>query len=227
MGDFRITGHRGAMGYMPENTLASYRRAVQDGVNEVELDLRVSKDGQVVLIHDSTVDRTTNGHGAVVDLTVAELHRLDAGGGEHVPTLDEALNAVEVTILAEVKAAAAVVPLRQMLHDRPPLRRRIEPMSFHPSHLEPMLESFDDVRCALLSDTGSEELIHRALALGVTWIGVGWDGSGPELIALAHSKGLEYCLWPAPTRDYVDRAIEWGANGVTTDFPVRVINRSA
>jgi glycerophosphoryl diester phosphodiesterase len=213
------------MGYMPENTLASYRRAVQDGVDEVELDLRLSKDGQIVLIHDPMVDRTTDGHGRVADLTVAELRRLDAGDGEHVPTLDEALAAVDVTVLADVKSAAAVEPLQRLLQDRPRLRERIQPMSFDPAHLTPLLESFDDVRCALLGQSGSEELIEQAVALGVSWVGVGWSGSGPDLVALAHSKGLEYCLWPAPTRDDVDRAIAWGADGITTDYPARVINR--
>lgn len=224
---FRITGHRGAMGYMPENTIASYRRAVQDGVDEVELDLRVTSDGHIVLMHDPTVDRTTNGHGAVEDFTLAELQRLDAGDGEHVPTLEEAIEAVDITILAEIKAAAAVEPLRRILAHRPELRRRIQPMCFDGRMLEPLVDAFADLRCAQLSETGSEQLVAGARALGVAWIGVGWQGSSPELIAYAHGSGLEYCLWPAPTRADVERAIAWGADGVTTDYPDRVIRPAA
>jgi glycerophosphoryl diester phosphodiesterase len=222
---FRITGHRGAMGYMPENTLASYRRAVADGVDEVELDLRLSMDGEIVLMHDAAVDRTTNGHGAVADLTLAELQRLDAGNGEHVPTLYEAINAVDVTILAEIKADAAVAELQRILTERPDLRRRIQPMSFHARHLTPLLAAFDDLRCALLSDSGSDQLIEQAVELGVAWLGVGWQGTTPELIARAHRHGLEFCLWPAPTRAEVERARAWGADGVTTDYPAAVIDR--
>ncbi|MEV0843649.1 glycerophosphodiester phosphodiesterase family protein [Actinocatenispora sera] len=219
----RVTGHRGAMGYMPENTLASYRRAVADGVDEVELDLRLSKDGEVVLMHDADVDRTTDGHGAVADLTLAELRRLDAGNGERVPTLGEAIDAVDVTILAEIKADDAVAALRRILTGRPDLRRRIQPMSFHARHLTPLLAEFDDLRCALLADAGSDQLVERAVGLGVAWIGVGWKGTSPELISRAHDRGLEYCLWPAPTSVEVDRARAWGADGVTTDYPANVI----
>lgn len=223
MAPFRITGHRGAMGYMPENTISSYLRAVHDGVDEVELDLRLTKDGHIVLIHDPAVDRTTNGHGAVEDLTLGALQGLDAGDGEHIPTFDEAIEAIDVTILAEIKADAAVEPLRRLLAGRPELRQRIQPISFHAERLEPLVEAFTDLRCALLSETGSEQLLEQALALGAQWVGVGWQGSNPELIKQAHDKGLEYCLWPAPTRTEVDRAIAWGADGVTTDYPQRVI----
>src|SRR5512136_2058667 len=91
-------GHRGARGHAPENTLASFDLAVEMGVNVVETDVHLSKDGEVVLIHDHTVDRTTNGHGFVKDLTLAELKQLDAGAwfdprfaGEGVLTLGELL----------------------------------------------------------------------------------------------------------------------------------------
>jgi glycerophosphoryl diester phosphodiesterase len=208
---------------MPENTIGSYLRAVQDGVDEVELDLRLTEDGHIVLIHDPTVDRTTNGHGAVHKLTLAELQRFDAGNGEHIPTFEEAIEAMDITILAEIKTDTAVEPLRRLLAERPGLRQRIQPISFRAERLQPLVEAFGDLRCALLSDIGSEVLLEQALAIGVHWVGVGWQGSSPELIEQAHAKGLEYCLWPAPTRTEVDLAIAWGADGVTTDYPDRVI----
>ena len=73
-----VTGHRGAAGLEPENTLRSIRKAIDLGVDRVEIDVRVTKDGYLVVIHDETVDRTTNGHGYVKDLTFSELRRLDA-----------------------------------------------------------------------------------------------------------------------------------------------------
>src|SRR5512136_1133404 len=92
-------GHRGARGHAPENTLASFDLAVEMGVSAVETDLHLSKDGEVVLIHDHTVDRTTDGHGFVKDMTLRELKQLDAGSwydarfaGEQIPTLSELLD---------------------------------------------------------------------------------------------------------------------------------------
>jgi glycerophosphoryl diester phosphodiesterase len=86
-----VVGHRGAMGYCPENTLASFKRGLELGADWIELDVHLSSDGELIVIHDETLDRTTNGHGLVRDYKLSELKRLDAGGGEPIPTLDEVL----------------------------------------------------------------------------------------------------------------------------------------
>ncbi|MGN6674003.1 MAG: glycerophosphodiester phosphodiesterase, partial [Thermomicrobiales bacterium] len=84
-----ILGHRGAPREAPENTLAAFRRAFAYDIDGVETDVQRSADGQLVLIHDDRVDRTTSGHGNVGDLTWDELRALDAGQGERIPSLDE------------------------------------------------------------------------------------------------------------------------------------------
>src|SRR5438105_2353760 len=86
-----VVGHRGAMGYCPENTMASFERALALGADWIELDVHLSRDGELIVIHDETLDRTTNGHGLVRDHTLAELKQLDAGDGQQIPTLDEVL----------------------------------------------------------------------------------------------------------------------------------------
>ena len=94
----KLVGHRGALEVAPENTLASFQRALDDGVDVIEMDIRLSGDGHVVVMHDGTVDRTTNGTGLVSEMSVAQLKRLDAGAwfdaryvGERIPTLAEVL----------------------------------------------------------------------------------------------------------------------------------------
>src|SRR5438067_360181 len=93
-----VIAHRGANKFAPENTLAAFRKAIELGCDYFELDVRRTKDGQLVLMHDGSVDRTTNGTGSVVDMTLAEIRALDAGTkrgeqwkGEKVPTFEEAL----------------------------------------------------------------------------------------------------------------------------------------
>src|SRR5699024_1122413 len=104
---------RGASGYAPENTIAAFDKAVEMKADYFELDVQRSKDGQLVLIHDTTVDRTTNGTGAVKDLTLKELKSLDAGSwfdekyaGEKIPTLGETLDRHrgKIKILIELKS---------------------------------------------------------------------------------------------------------------------------
>ena len=97
-----IYGHRGASGHAPENTLPSFRLAMDMGADGFELDVHMSKDGELVIIHDKTVDRTTNGTGAVKDMTLAELKALDAGGwkgvefeGLKIPTFREFMELIK------------------------------------------------------------------------------------------------------------------------------------
>lgn len=96
--DFIVIAHRGASAYYPENTMAAFKAAVEMGAEMIELDITLSKDGVPVVIHDATLERTTNGTGAVADYSVNELQQLDAGSwfsekhaGEHIPTLEEVL----------------------------------------------------------------------------------------------------------------------------------------
>ena len=100
--------HRGGPKYAPENTLAAFRKSIAQGVDWLEFDVQMTKDGVLVVIHDETVDRTTNGTGAVRDLTLEQIRALDAGGGEKVPTLEEVVELAKsngVKILPETKSA--------------------------------------------------------------------------------------------------------------------------
>ena len=80
-------GHRGAAGHVLENTLGSIEKAIELGVDYVEIDLRLTRDGHVVILHDATVDRTTTGHGRIKDLTLAQVKRIKTKDRKHVPTL--------------------------------------------------------------------------------------------------------------------------------------------
>jgi glycerophosphoryl diester phosphodiesterase len=118
--DFFVIAHRGASAYEPENTLRSFRRAVDMGADIVELDVRLSRDGALVVIHDETLDRTTNGCGAVRDKTLAELRSLDAGLGERVPTLDEVVSEVgdKVALAIEIKERGAEEGVVEVIRSR-------------------------------------------------------------------------------------------------------------
>ncbi len=115
-----IMGHRGAPADEPENTLRSIRRALAMGVDAVEIDVQLTKDGELAVIHDGTVDRTTNGQGAVKDFTLAELKGLDAGKGEAIPSLAEMAAAVagKAHLVIELKEPGTAPALLQ-LHQEP------------------------------------------------------------------------------------------------------------
>jgi len=110
--------HRGGPKYAPENTLAAFRNAVTQGVDWLEFDVQMTKDGVLVVIHDDTVDRTTNGTGAVRDLTLEQIRVLDAGQGEKIPTFEEVLKLAKtsgVKILPETKSAHLYTGLEEKM----------------------------------------------------------------------------------------------------------------
>jgi len=103
----QLLAHRGGPVHAPENTLAAFRNAIAIGADWLEMDVQVTKDGELVVIHDETVDRTTNGSGAVRDLTLEEIRALDAGNGEQVPTFEEVITLAKeagVRIMPEAKS---------------------------------------------------------------------------------------------------------------------------
>ena len=110
---FLIIGHRGACGYEPENTLVSFARAVNMGVDMIELDVYACKTGELVVHHDDTVDRMTNGHGNVIDMSFAELRSLKVAGIEQIPTLSEVIDLIDhkVPIDIELKGPGTAKPI--------------------------------------------------------------------------------------------------------------------
>ena len=142
-------GHRGAAGLEPENTLRSFRRASEERADAVELDLRLTREGCLVVLHDADVDRTTNGSGPVAEMTLNELKRLDAGLGERVPTFEEVLEAIELPIHAELKVVEAAGPLAASILERG-LAGRITPISFYPEALRQTKLSLPDLPVGLI-----------------------------------------------------------------------------
>lgn len=116
----KVTGHRGVKGLVPENTLAGFRKAVEIGCHGVELDVRLTSDGQLAVIHDATLDRTTNGKGAVIDCTMTELKTLNAGDGQTIPTLAEVFELLKgspMNIQIELKGPDTEEPAAELVRE--------------------------------------------------------------------------------------------------------------
>ena len=214
----RLIGHRGTVGTEPENTLRSFRRAVADGADELELDVRCSADGHLVVVHDATVDRTTDGTGPVAEHTLDALRRLDAGHGERVPTYLEVLAAVAVPIQTEVKELAAVGPLATLLAD-PALAGRVTLASHHLDILAALAEAMPSVPRALIVPRPGPDLVALALSVKAEWVAPGLATLTEELMAECRAAGLSVDTWPAPDPATLGRAIALGADAVTTDYP--------
>lgn len=155
------------MGIEPENTLRSFVAAERAGLDLIELDLHLSKDGALVVMHDAEVDRTTDGAGPIAEKTLAELRALDAGRGERVPTFEEVLDAVASPLQAEIKDVAAARALAEVMTRRD-LVARVEVLSFHDEALAEIARLVPGVRTALVASRYGLDVVDRATAVGAT-----------------------------------------------------------
>lgn len=214
-----VVGHRGASDLVPENTIPSFLRALEIGVNELELDLRASSDGQVVVMHDAAVDRTTDGTGLVSELTLAQIRELDAGNGSPVPTFAEVLDATTGSLQVEIKDSKAIDPMMAVLRDRPEAVQRMAPTSFDVDNVARLAALLPEVCVGLISKEASAEVLDRAAELGARRVLVGIAAVDAEFVQTAHDRGFRVDVWPIDTPDQVRRAVELGADGFTTDDP--------
>ncbi|MER6571746.1 glycerophosphodiester phosphodiesterase family protein [Streptomyces sp. NPDC001093] len=228
--NFLTIGHRGVMGVEPENTLRSFVAAQDAGLDLIELDLHLSKDGALVVMHDAEVDRTTDGTGPIADKTLAELRSLDAGRGERVPVFEEVLDTVRTPLLAQIKDVAAARALAAVMQDRD-LVGRVEVSSFHDDAVAEIARLVPGVRTALVDGlphfrTGSSggtpvgtDIVERAVAVGAATVCLNIRRLTLEIVEHARKSGLRIIGWVVNTQDQLRlvRALE--LDGATTDFP--------
>ncbi|MFE0577265.1 MULTISPECIES: glycerophosphodiester phosphodiesterase family protein [unclassified Streptomyces] len=218
---FLTIGHRGVMGVEPENTLRSYIRAERAGMDAIALDLRLSKDGVLVAVHDPEVDRTTDGSGTVADLTLAELRGLDAGQGERIPVFEEVLDAVRPPLHVSVQDRAAAIALADLLLRRD-LVSRVEIGSAHEAVLTEAARRVPGVRTTLFVPSpveGAEAAVGRAVAAGAAAIALDIRVIALEAVEAAHAAGLRMTGLAVNTLDQLRLARALGLDGVATDFP--------
>ncbi|MDN3285929.1 glycerophosphodiester phosphodiesterase family protein [Streptomyces thermocarboxydus] len=216
--NFLTIGHRGVMGVEPENTLRSFVAAQEAGLDVIELDLHLSKDGALVVMHDARVDRTTDGTGAIADKTFDELRALDAGRGERIPLFTEVLDAVRTPLQAEIKDVRAARALAEVMHERD-LTGRVEVASFHDEAIAEIARLVPGVRTALVAGRYGTDVVDRAVAVGASRLCLNIRRITLEVVEHARKADLSIFGWVVNTQDHLRlvRALE--LDGATTDYP--------
>ncbi len=243
--------HRGARGHAPENTLLAFDLAFDLGADAIECDVQRSADGQLVIIHDGVLNRTTNGRGLVSAQSFAALRALDASRAyrpyrlsgarrivAQIPTLDETLalvrrrgGALNLEIKGEsveesVATAETVAPVLRALPDDDPLRERLLVSSFEHPAVRLLKERLPWLRVAALfsgREWRPETMLATARELGAEAIHPGVNLTSAALIRQAHEQGLRVNIWTANSPSTIRQLLLWGANGLFSDYPERVI----
>jgi len=222
--DFTIFAHRGASGYEPENTLRAFRRALALGARWLELDVYAVA-GELVVIHDATLERTTNGSGCVMDKTLADLRALDAGGGEKIPLLREvlALLGKDAGVNIELKGPATAIPVAELIaaHLK---RSALAPEQFLVSAFDHgALQTFRNllprIRIAPLVRGVPRDYARGAAALGAYAVHAARPAATARFIADARRRGLKFHVFTVNTREELEKMLARGVDGVFTDYP--------
>jgi len=229
-----VIAHRGASGHAPENTMAAFRRAVELGARFIETDLQMTRDAVFVAMHDYTVERTTNGRGAVRDLTLAQVAELDAGKwfdrsfmGERVPTLDQILSfarEADIVLYLEIKYEVAYGLHHSLAAELTSQgdAARVVLLSFDPTTLDGIRQFDRTLMTGLLVDDLHPDSVKLAVGVGARQFCPRADVVTPELVAEAHQADLQVATWTANKPDQMRRLILAGVDGVMTDFPDRL-----
>lgn len=217
-------GHRGAAGHAPENTLASVTRALELGVDGIEIDVHCCKDALVV-IHDPDLERTTNGHGQVSARCLAELQELDAGNGERIPTLDQVLDLLPAGIscnieLKGVGTAPAVVAClrhRDALAERP-----ILVSSFDWDQLARVRKLAPEFDLAPITKNDYRAAIQAAERLDARFVNMNVNSITANITEDAHVRGLSIGAWTVNDADAIEKMLALEVDVLISDFPDRV-----
>jgi glycerophosphoryl diester phosphodiesterase len=216
-------GHRGAAGHAPENTLAAIRKGIDLHVDFIEIDLRCTADGALVALHDSTVNRTTNGKGRVDRLSLRDIKLLDAGNGESIPTLDEVLDLVrgQTGLMLELK----IQGLGQMTVEAVQRAGWHAPVIYASFlHGELAVIRSIDAKAALMPLFGRRVSASAAIArrYGASHIGLRHDTVTRRLVEALHAAGLSVSVYTADDTRDIQRVLSLGVDGVISNLPERI-----
>jgi len=225
-----IVGHRGASGSEPENTIRAFDRALSMGADMIELDVHICSSGELVVIHDSTLERTTNGSGEVREHTYSELEPLDAGKGERVPrfasVLDRFLGRIGLNI--ELKGEGTGMSLaREMdglsLQNPGPVPALLV-SSFKPMELMDLRSARPDIPVGVLFEESPDVFLDFAEELGAWAVHPRMDVVSEGLVKETHRRNLRCITWTINSRIDMEKAVSLNVDGMITDHPDRLLD---
>jgi glycerophosphoryl diester phosphodiesterase len=222
--------HRGASGEFPENTLMAFKAAIDAGARMCELDVQLTSDGVAVVIHDDTVDRTTEGRGAVASMSLAELRRFDAGrkfgpsfAGARIPTLEEVLDLTRgrCALNVELKGAGVESEVCRLLREHGAIGDTIV-SSFDWNALAAARRIEPALGLGVLADRRADAMLEAAVRLHAVSVNPRYDLVSETLVEQAHRAGFKVLVWTIDKVARMRRMIALSVDGIMTNYPARL-----
>ena len=218
-------GHRGAAGHAQENTLAAIQKGIALGVDFVEIDVRRTADGVLVVLHDETVNRTTNGKGRVDRLSLQEVKKLTTGNGEHIPTLEEVLKvaAGKAGLMVELKIRGVAQQTVETVREAG-FRDPVIYASFLHDELKHVRTAHPAASLMVLFSGLSRASVARAVTYG-PYVGLRHDKATRPLVDAFHRADLLVFVYTADAPSDIQHALSLDVDGVISNFPERIVSQ--
>ena len=220
----RIVAHRGASNDAPENTLLAFQKAIDLECDVVELDVRLTKDNQVVVIHDDNVDRTTDGRGKVSELTLKEIKKFNCAEKQKIPTLQEVIDLCKgkIDIHIELKGEGTASPVYDLIIKNDILSNVVI-ISFKSRFLQEMSMLSRKVDLGLLFE---EYIMSKAVILwyvgrlvGINYVCCDYPTINKKIVDKAHRLGMKVYVFDVKSKEEGEKLINMGVDEIGTDFP--------
>lgn len=229
--------HRGASGYAPENTISAFDKGVEMKADYIEIDVQRSKDGELVIIHDTTVDRTTDGTGKVKDLTFEEMRSLDAGSwkgeqfkGEKIPTFDEILDRYrgKVGILIELKAPELYPGIEEQVAEElkernldKPQNEKIIIQSFNFESMKITNSLLPNIPIGVLTSSKAHATGEalKEFSTYADYFNPSYGLVTEDLVNQVHALGMKIQSWTVRSQEAAEFLLDMNVDGIITDYP--------
>lgn len=226
-----IFGHRGAMAYEPENTLRSFKKAIDLGVDGIELDVKRCKSGEIVVIHDEKVDRTTNGIGYVRDLTLSQLKKLDAGKSQTIPTLEEVIdfikkinhNRKQIKLIIELKEKGMEEDVVNIV-EKNNFTNKVIVISFYHKLVENIKKTNKKIKTGILFVENPVSISNLVQFLSIDYIFPNFNYVDEDLVENAHKNKIKVFVWNVDDVENLQKMLKLQVDGMGSNKSGRVIN---
>ena len=227
--DILNIGHRGAKGHIAENTLESIQKAINLGVDGVEIDVFRCASGEIVVFHDKKLDRLTNSAGFIEEITIDALNNVLVEGKYKIPTLEEVLTLIDGNILLNVElkgkntAKKTALILEKFVSNTKWESNQLIVSSFDWDELIIFKNENTDIPIGILNDKNTlNEVLDIAIKLDAVAIHPNFSSLNQEIVNTIHDSGFKIYSWTINAPEEIDKAITFGIDGIITDFPDRI-----
>lgn len=227
-----IFGHRGAMAYEPENTLRSFRRAIDFGVNGIELDVRRCKSGEIIVIHDEKVDRTTDGKGYVKDFNLKHLKKLNTGKREKIPTLEEVIQLIkninkdnnkQIKLIIELKEKNLEKDIAKLIEKYKLIDNSII-ISFYHKTIKNIKKLNKKINAGILFVGNPVNAVKLAKDVDANFLFPRFDYVDEELVENAHKNKLKVYVWNIDDKENLEKMLKLKVDGIGSNKPDVIVN---